>query len=42
MVAQSHFLGEALPLHVVYTSVREDEYIIVTVYRGRPKKEARP
>ncbi len=37
-VAQSRFEGEALPVHVVYTSPREDEYVVITVYRGRPKK----
>jgi hypothetical protein len=38
MVAVSKFANEALPLHVVYTSVREDEYIVVTVYRGRASR----
>ncbi len=38
MVAQSQFSGEALPAHVVYTSPRKAEYVVVTVYRGRAKK----
>lgn len=38
MVAQSQFANEALPVHVVYTSPQRDEYIVVTVYRGRAKK----
>jgi hypothetical protein len=38
MVAQSQFANEALPIHVVYTSEREDEYVVITVYRSRPKK----
>ncbi len=37
-VAQSQFANEALPIHVVYTSPTEGEYVVVTVYRGRPKK----
>ncbi len=38
MAAQSRLANEALPVHVVYTSPREGEYVVVTVYRGRPKK----
>ena len=37
IVAQSQFAHEALPVHVVYTYPRRDEYVVVTVYRGRPK-----
>jgi hypothetical protein len=37
-VALSRLANEALPLRVVYTTPQEDEYVIVTVYRGRPKK----
>ncbi len=37
-VAQSYFANETLPLHVVYTSPQRDEYVVVTVYRGRSKK----
>lgn len=42
MVAQSKFSGEALPVHVVYTSPQRDEYVVVTVYRGRPKQGDSP
>jgi len=38
MVAQSQFPNETLPVHVVYTSPQEGEYVVVTIYRGRPKK----
>jgi hypothetical protein len=37
-VAQSRLANEALPVHVVYTSQTEDEYVVITVYRGRPRK----
>lgn len=37
-VVQSRLANEALPVHVVYTSPQRGEYIIVTVYYGRPKK----
>ena len=37
-VAQHQLANEALPIHVVYTSPQRDEYVVVTVYRGRPKK----
>jgi hypothetical protein len=37
-VAQSWLANEALPVHVVYTSPRRAEYVVVTVYRGRPKQ----
>ena len=39
MVAQSQFSGDTLPIHVVYTSPQRGEYVVVTVYRGRAKKE---
>ena len=38
LVAQSLLANEALPVHVVYTNPLEDEYVVVTVYRGRPKQ----
>jgi hypothetical protein len=38
MVAQSRLADETLPVHVVYTSPQRDEYVVVTVYRGRAKK----
>lgn len=38
MVAQSWLANEALPVHVVYTSPQRDEYVVITVYHGRPKK----
>jgi hypothetical protein len=37
-VAQSRLANEALPVHVVYTAELEDEYVVITVYRGRPRK----
>ena len=42
MVALSKFSGETLPVHVVYTSPQRDEYVVVTVSRGRPKKGDSP
>jgi hypothetical protein len=38
MVAQSQLADETLPVHVVYTSPRRDECVVITVYRGRAKK----
>ena len=38
IVAQSQLANEALPVYVVYTSEIEDEYVVITVYRGRPKQ----
>ena len=40
MVALSQFSNEALVVHVVYTSPRLDEFVVITVYRGRAKKGA--